>query len=97
MTEKAPWVPIAKNATKLLPNDRSFSRLEALYSLQLDHNNGKTVSLRGLAKRWGWTHKKVRCFLPKIGIKIVYPQETDSMKNQRGHIKKEGHNQGHLL
>jgi hypothetical protein len=108
MTDQEPWVPVAKNAAKLLPKNRSFTPLEALYSLQLDHTNGNKVSMRGLAKRWNWSHKKARCFMPRAGAKIVYPEGTSNIKNQRGHIEKannliepnspnfnEGHNQGH--
>lgn len=101
MTDQEPWVPVAKNAAKLLPKNRSFTPLEALYSLQLDHNNGNKVSMRGLAKRWNWSHKKARCFMPRAGAKIVYPEGTSNIKNQRGYITQdkqiitksnEGHN-----
>ena len=86
MKQKAPWVPIAKNAVKLLPNNRRFTELEALYSLQLNHNNGDTVTARGLAGRWGWGRKKVRLFLLKLGVNIVYPKNTMEVTKQRGLI-----------
>jgi hypothetical protein len=91
-----PWVPMAKDLAKLLPVNRSFTEIEAMYSLQLDHNNGNGVTVPGLAKRWGWTRKKVRCFLPRVGIKISYPEDTAKIQNQKGFITtlNEGPDQG---
>ena len=94
--QQAPWVPMAKDMAKAFPIDRSFTEIEAMFSLQLDHNNGKGVTLPGLAKRWGWTRKKVRCFLPRVGVEIKYPQDTKKIQNQKGYIipKRLGPDQG---
>jgi hypothetical protein len=82
-----PWAPIAKSAVEFLPKDRKFTMLEALFSLQLDHNNGRDVTVSGMAKRWQWGRKKVRNFLKKIGVEISYPKPTGKLQNQRGQIR----------
>jgi hypothetical protein len=94
--KKSPWVPIAKDAAKLFPINRPFTELEALVSLQMDHNNGKKATVRGYAKRWDWSVKKVRCFLPRVGVEIQYPGDTRKAPNQAGQLTpKQGLKQGH--
>lgn len=66
------WVPICKAAIKTLPINRAFSEVEALFSLSCDYDNDKPVSESGLAKRWIWSRKKVRLFLERIGVNILY-------------------------
>lgn len=80
-------MPIAKSAAVLLPNNMPFTRLEALFSLQLDHHNKSKVSVVGMVKRWGWSRKRVRTFLDRVGVEIVYPKSTAKCRNQRGHIR----------
>jgi hypothetical protein len=81
-----PWVPIAKDAAKLLPIDRAFTEVEALFSLQLDHNNGNSVTVSGYAKRWGWTRDRVRSFLEKRRVNITYPHDTRQIQKQVGRL-----------
>jgi len=81
-----PWVPMAKGAVTLLPTDRSFSKLEALFSVQLDHNNGNEVSVLGMVRRWGWSRKRVRRLLDQIGVEISYPESTSKCQKQWGEI-----------
>jgi hypothetical protein len=81
-----PWVPMAKDAAKLLPIDQPFTEVEALFSLQLDHNNGNSVTVLGYAKRWGWTRDRVRTFLGKCGLGIKYPHNTRQIQKQVGQL-----------
>lgn len=104
MTDKEEsWVPMAKRAVELLPKTTNYSDLDALYCLQLDHNNGNAVTINGYVKLWKWTRKKVRIFIPRQNLRIVYPKDTAKNKNQKGFlvpIKKgplKGHKQGHKL
>lgn len=80
------WIPIAKAFAKYLPSDRPFTELEAAFSLQLDYDHRKTVTLNGYAKRWRWGKGRVIRFLKKMEVKIVYPMETRKKQNQRGLI-----------
>jgi|GEM_PF-4844843 len=50
---------------------RQYTELEAAYSLTLDYDGGRAVSLRGLAKLWRWSTGKVARFLSKSGVKIT--------------------------
>ena len=87
MTGQEPWVPIAKRAVELLPKTTSYSELDALFCLQLDHNNNKPVTTNGYVKLWKWSRKKVRVFIPRQGLMIVYPKDTAKNKNQRGFLE----------
>jgi len=84
--KQEPWVPMAKDLARLLPVDRGFTEIEAVYSLQLDHNNGKNVSVMGYAKLWGWTRDKVAYFLKRCGLIIEYPADTKQTRNQSGKL-----------
>lgn len=81
------WIPISKGLAQFLPSDRSYSEVEAAFSLQLDFDNQNRVSLAGYAKLWGWSTKRVRNFLKKLGAEISYPENTSKKQNQRGQIK----------
>lgn len=81
------WVKMPKGAADLLPKDRAFSEIEALFSLLLDENNGERVSLLGYAKRWGWNRKRVRAFLGHCGAEISYPMDTKERQKQWGEIR----------
>ncbi len=90
-----------KAATKLLPNDRAYTEVEALFCLALDHNNGKAVTMEGYSKLWGWTRKKTRLFLPRVGLEIMYPEDTKEVRKQRGILSLKmgplkGHKRGHI-
>jgi hypothetical protein len=82
------WIPIDKNAAQFLPKDRPFTKLEAIFSIQVDHNTqNKRVSVSGYAKLWEWSRKKVRCFLDTIGVEVIYPEDTKLKQNQKGQIR----------
>jgi hypothetical protein len=81
-----PWVPMAKDTAKLLPADRPFTEVEALFSLQLDHNNSHPVTIAGYSKRWDWTRDGVRSFLKKCGLSVKYPYDTHQVQKQVGQL-----------
>lgn len=81
------WVPISKALASALPHGRAFSRIEAAFSLQLDYDRSESVTVAGMAARWGWSRKKVSGFLSELGIEIEYPEATDRKQNQRGQIR----------
>ena len=80
------WVPISKGFTKDLPHDRAYTELEAMYSIQCDYDEGNAVTVAGFADLWRWSRNRVRGFLDKTGIEIVYPDMTMKIRNQKGHI-----------
>ncbi|NTW60787.1 MAG: hypothetical protein HGA43_16675, partial [Nitrospirae bacterium] len=49
---KGVWVPISKALAADLPRGRAFSRIEAVFSLQLDYDRGESVTVAGMAARW---------------------------------------------
>jgi hypothetical protein len=82
-----PWVPMAKQLAKLFPTDRPFTEIEAVFSLQLDHNNDKDVTVLGYAKRWRWSRDRVSSFLRKCGLRVVYPENTRLVQKQLGRLQ----------
>lgn len=80
------WIPISKNFINDLPKDRPYTKLEAAYCLQLDYDNNNEVTVSGCSDLWQWSRKKVYLFLDQMGIEIIYPEITQKIKNQRGHI-----------
>ena len=86
--EHGNWVPVSKSFVDSLPVNRKFTELEAMYSLQLDHDNGRDITLSGCASRWGWSRDKVRKFLSDVWVKIEYAKDTKSFKKQKGRLKK---------
>lgn len=81
------WVPLSKGLLKYLPLDRAYTKLEAMFSLQVSHYIDEEVTIAGLAALWRWSRKKVRNFHRDIGIEIIYPDETKKIRNQKGHIR----------
>lgn len=67
-----PWVPLDKRWRNALPHNetRPFTELEAAFSLSLDHDGRRQVTLRGLAKLWRWSTGKVSRFLARNGVEI---------------------------
>jgi len=57
------WVPLDQRLSAYLPKDRPYTRLEAMFSRQLDLYNETGFSIRGYAKLWQWSRKKVANFL----------------------------------
>jgi hypothetical protein len=80
------WIPISKTLARELPKDRPFTRLEAMFSLTLDYDQGNEVTVLGFAELWRWSRGKVERFLEEIGVKIEYPEYTGQKQNQRGQI-----------
>lgn len=81
------WVPLDKALVRELPTDRPFTKLEAMFSVTVDYDNGTTASVAGMASRWGWNRKTVKRFLDQVGIEIVYQHDTEKRQNQRGQIR----------
>lgn len=80
------WVPICKSLAKYLPRDRPYTELEAAFSLQIDYDQGNSVTIAGYSDLWRWSKGKVLRFLDKLGIRIEYPESTERKQNQRGLI-----------
>jgi hypothetical protein len=80
------WIPIDARMANELPKDRAYSKIEAMYSLQLNYDQGNTVTVAGLAKSWSWSRKKVVNFIKRIGIGITYGESLGRKQNQRGRI-----------
>jgi hypothetical protein len=54
-----------KKFKELLPKDRPYVPLEAIFHLQLNADEKNPGSISGYAKSWGWSRTKVRSFLKK--------------------------------
>jgi len=80
------WVPLSKALVKELPCDRTFSKVEAAFALQIDFDNNRQVSIAGYAKQWNWSRKKVNGFFQELGISIKYANSTALQQNQKGQI-----------
>ncbi len=81
------WVAIDKNLSKFFPNGR-FSKIEAALSLTIDYDNNSKVTVAGYAKLWGWSRNKVSAFLEQMEVEIIYQDDTQKRRNQKGHIKR---------
>jgi hypothetical protein len=81
-----PWIPISKELVSALPKTRPYTRLEAMYSLTVDYDNGEQATIKGYADLWRWSRGKVERFLAEVGAKIMYPEDTSQKQNQRGQI-----------
>lgn len=82
------WIAIDKNLAKHFP-DRKYSEIEAAFSLTLDYDNNKNVTVSGYAKLWQWSRSKVRCFLDSMSVEIIYPEDTTKNQKQKGQIKRQ--------
>lgn len=80
------WVPLDKALVRELPKERPYTRLEAMFSLTCDYDNGETATLRGYASLWRWSTGKVERFLKEIGVRLEYPEPAGKKTNQRGTI-----------
>lgn len=72
------WVPISKTLVAELPHNelRPYTKLEAMYSLTVDYDAGKPVTVRGYAALWRWEKNKVKRFLDEIGVAIIPGKDT---------------------
>lgn len=82
------WIPLCKALVSELPHreTRPFTKLEAMFSITVDVDNGAQVTVSGYASLWRWSEGKVRRFLDEIGATIKYPENTSKRQNQRGEI-----------
>jgi len=80
------WVPLDKTLVKDLPKDRQYSKIEAVFSIQVDYDNNKSATIAGYADLWGWTRRRVRNLLKELGAQIIYPEDTRKKQNQCGQI-----------
>lgn len=81
------WIPISKGFLKDLPHDREYTELEAAYSLQLDYDCDKEVTVAGYSDLWRWSRGRVYRFLERMNIEISYQRDPQKVRNQTGHIK----------
>jgi len=80
------WTPISKGFLKSLPHDRAYTELEAAYCMQLDYDDGNSVTVAGYASLWRWSRPRVMRFLKKMDAEIIYPENTANHQNQKGKI-----------
>lgn len=80
------WVPLDKTLVKDLPKDRPYTKVEAIFSIQVDYDNNKPATIAGYAKLWDWTRRRVRNLLKELGVQIIYPEDTRKKQNQSGQI-----------
>jgi len=66
MSKNNGWIPLDENLKNYLPTDRPYTRLEAMFSHQLDLYNKVSFSINGYANLWQWSRCKVRLFLKLI-------------------------------
>ena len=79
-------MPLDKTLVKDLPKDRSYTKVEAIFSLQVDYDHNKPATISGYANLWGWTRRRVRKLLKELGVQIIYPEDTRIKQNQSGQI-----------
>jgi len=80
------WVPISKAFVSALPHNdvRPYTDLEAIFSLTVDYDTDKPVTVRGYAALWRWSRGKVERFLEGVGVEIQYPENPGKDTNQGG-------------
>ncbi len=66
MSKSNGWIPLDKNLKSCLPKDRPYTKLEAMFSHQLDVDNEIKFSINGYANLWQWSRNKVRAFVDNI-------------------------------
>jgi len=78
------WVPMDKYlAQEFKSIKREFSMIEAMFSHQLDIDNGIVWSISGYSKCWRWSRNKVRRFLECIRTEAGHIK--DSKRTHEGH------------
>lgn len=60
------WVKLVKNITTFLPKDRKYTKVEAAVSYLVNQNNGKSISIRGYSRIWGWGHGTTERFIDLV-------------------------------
>lgn len=81
------WIPLSKSLASELPPVRPFTKLEAMFSLTLDYDQGNPVTVNGYAVLWKWSRDKVRNFMNGVDVSIEYPEATGKLQNQRGFLR----------
>lgn len=81
--DKGNWIPIDKRAVVHLPTDRTYSIVEALYSLTVDIDNGKVASVRAYAGLWGWDIARVHRFIKPLLKGKDYINRGTKVKQKR--------------
>lgn len=74
------WVPLSKALVKKLPTTREYSEVEAMFSISVDYDCDNKVSVSGYSSLWGWSRKKVRNFMKRYGINIIYADKFNPHK-----------------
>ena len=57
------WVPVHKAGVSKLPRDRPYTKVEAMFSMSVDLDNGVQKSIRAYSRMWGWSRGKVERFV----------------------------------
>lgn len=71
-----------KSLTKALPRKRPYTLIEAVFSYQVDMDNGTIKTFREYARIWGWSKNKVIGF-----IRNEQGTKTDQPKDTHGTVK----------
>ena len=82
------FVPLDINLVNFLPKyeARQYTKLEAMFSIQLDSFRGNKISVAFYARVWKWSRKKVSKFIDDLGVEILYESPTSKKQNQKGQI-----------
>ena len=84
MSRGSKWVPLDKNlAQEFKYIKREFSMIEAMFSYQLDADNGINWTVAGYSKLWQWSRNKVRRFVNCIRTDEGHIR--DRKRTQEGH------------
>ena len=83
---KQQFVGLGLGCVCLFPKDRPYTEFEALGCLAIDYLRGNAVTVAGYANLWQWSCGRVKRFLNRAGLEIVYPEDTAKKQNQRGQI-----------
>lgn len=87
------WVAIRKVFSKHLPENRPYTKFEAVFSVSLDFDSGNPASYSGYSKLWKWSRNKVKKFMDNLGISILKPETPEEIRLQKGKLK--GHPKRH--
>jgi len=66
--DRGNWVAIDKGLTAALPRKGSYTVIEAVFSYQVDIDQGITKSMRDYSRIWGWSRRKVENFLHRSQV-----------------------------
>jgi len=83
------WIPVSKYFLDSLPRNRKFTELEAMYSMTIDYDNGRKITVSGYSRLWGWSRSKVTKFIDSMGVLVEYDEKTGKKQNQKGQIKRQ--------